>query len=113
MPRFRYAPLTRRAFGLGAGALAAGAGLGPAFAQAMNCVIGTWGGDYQNLLDANIVKPLLEPKGVAAQWDVGAQGPRKNKLIAERRLPRGTVDIVCLSDVDMYDMSLSGGLETL
>jgi putative spermidine/putrescine transport system substrate-binding protein len=79
----------------------------------MNCVIGTWGGDYQSLLDANIVKPLLEPKGVTAQWDVGAQGPRKNKLIAERRLPRGTVDIVCLSDVDMYDMSLSGGLEIL
>ena len=72
MPRSRDRhALTRRAFGLGAGALAASAGLGPAFAQAMNCVIGTWGGDYQSLLDANIVKPLLEPKGVAAQWDVG------------------------------------------
>jgi putative spermidine/putrescine transport system substrate-binding protein len=47
------------------------------------------------------------------QWDVAAQGPRKNKLIAERRLPKGTMDIACLSDVDMYDISLSGALETV
>ena len=47
------------------------------------------------------------------QWDVAAQGPRKNKLIAERRLPKGTMDIACLSDVDMYDISLSGALETI
>jgi putative spermidine/putrescine transport system substrate-binding protein len=109
--------LTRRAFGFGASALASsaalGLGLGRARAQPATCVVGTWGGDYQNLLDANIVKPLLEPKGVSVQWDVAAQGPRKNKLMAERRLPRGTLDIACLSDVDMYDISLSGALETL
>ena len=36
----------------------------PARAQpATPCVVGTWGGDYQNLLEANIVKPLLEPQG--------------------------------------------------
>src|SRR6266699_4810256 len=107
--------LTRRAFGFGASALASSAalGLGRARAQPATCVVGTWGGDYQNLLDANIVKPLLEPKGVSVQWDVAAQGPRKNKLMAERRLPRGTLDIACLSDVDMYDISLSGALETL
>src|SRR6266568_2079944 len=107
--------LTRRAFGFGASALASSAalGLGRARAQPATCVVGTWGGDYQNLLDANIVKPLLEPKGVNVQWDVAVQGPRKNKLMAERRLPRGTLDIACLSDVDMYDVSLSGALDTL
>ncbi len=41
-------------------------------------------------------------KGVTVQWDVAAQDPRKNKLIAERRLPSGTLDIACLCDVDMY-----------
>src|SRR5204862_7503887 len=107
--------LTRRACGFGAAAFASSAGLGlaPGRAQAATCVVGTWGGDYQNLLDANIVKPLLEPKGLGVQWDVAAQGPRKNKLMAERRLPRGTLDIACLSDVDMYDISLSGALDTL
>jgi len=50
--------LTRRAFGFGASALASSAalGLGRARAQPATCVVGTWGGDYQNLLDANIVK---------------------------------------------------------
>src|SRR6266567_610287 len=102
--------LTRRAFGFGASALASSAalGLGRARAQPATCVVGTWGGDYQNLLDANIVKPLLEPKGVNVQWDVAVQGPRKNKLMAERRLPRGTLDIACLSDVDMYDEKYRG-----
>ena len=107
--------LTRRTLGLGGASLAAATafGMGPAVAQANTCTVGTWGGDYQNLLDVNIVKPLLEPKGTTVQWDVAAQGPRKNKLIAERRLPKGTMDIACLSDVDMYDISLSGALETL
>ena len=108
-------PITRRELALGTATLAAASFIGrrPASAQANACTVGTWGGDYQNLLDANIVKPLLEPKGVSVQWDVAAQGPRKNKLIAERRLAKGTMDVACLSDVDMYDISLSGALDTL
>jgi putative spermidine/putrescine transport system substrate-binding protein len=107
--------INRRAFGAGAASFtcAAALGIAPARAQAAPCVVGTWGGDYKNLLEANIVKPLLEPKNLPVEWDIAAQGPRKNKLIAERRLPRGTMDIVCLSDVDMYDVSLSGALESL
>lgn len=107
--------ISRRDFGLGAASLAGAAVLGgaPVHAQGTPCIVGTWGGDYQNLLEANIVKPLLEPKGVTVQWDVAAQNPRKNKLIAERRLPKGTLDIACLSDVDMYDISLSGALDTI
>src|SRR5260370_35001622 len=100
----------RRAFGFGAGALASSAalGIGRARAQPATCVVGTWGGDYQNLLDANIVKPLLEPKGVNVQWDVAAQGPRKNKLMAERGLPRGPLAIAWLSDVAIDALSPSG-----
>ncbi len=107
--------ISRRSFGLGAASLASAGALrlSTARAQAAPCIVGTWGGDYQNLLEANIAKPLLEPKGITVQWDVAAQGPRKNKLIAERRLPKGTMDIACLSDVDMYDVSQSGALETL
>ena len=107
--------ITRRSFGIRTASLAGAAafGLAPARAQGTPCIVGTWGGDYQNLLEANIVKPLLEPKGVTVQWDVAAQNPRKNKLIAERRLPKGTMDIACLSDVDMYDISLSGALDTI
>jgi putative spermidine/putrescine transport system substrate-binding protein len=107
--------LTRRDLALGAATLAGAAALGirPVAAQGAACTVGTWGGDYQNLLEANIVKPLLEPKGVKVEWDVASQVPRKNKILAERRLAKGTMDIACLSDIDMYDISLSGALETL
>ena len=102
----RQSTLTRRDLALGAATLAGAAALGskPAWAQGAACTVGTWGGDYQNLLDANIVKPLLEPKGVKVEWDVASQVPRKNKILAERRLPKGTMDIACLSDIDMYDI---------
>jgi putative spermidine/putrescine transport system substrate-binding protein len=104
----------RRHFLMGAGAASAAAMMpGSAFAQAKTCVVGTWGGDYQNLLEENISRPLLAPKNVTVQYDVGNAPPRKNKLIAERRLPRGTLDIACLSDIDMYEMSLTGVLEKL
>src|SRR5260370_28473375 len=110
----RKLQLPRRAFGFGAGALASSAalGIGRARAQPATCVVGTWGGDYQNLLDANIVKPLLQPKGVSVQWDVAAQSPRQTKLMAERRLSRGTLRIACLSHIVMFRISLSGALAT-
>ncbi|MBB4038438.1 putative spermidine/putrescine transport system substrate-binding protein [Microvirga flocculans] len=106
--------LSRRTFLLGAGTAIGASALGtPALAQEKSCVVGTWGGDYLNLLEANIVKPLLAPQGISVQWDVAGQGPRKNKLIAERRLPKGTIDVACLPDSDVYDVSLSGALEPL
>jgi putative spermidine/putrescine transport system substrate-binding protein len=114
MPNRPISSISRRSFGAGTAVLAGAATLGLRPARAAGaCIVGTWGGDYQKLLDANIVKPLLDPKGVKVEWDVAAQGPRKNKLMAERRLPHGTMDVACLSDVDMYDISLSGALETL
>ena len=74
-------------------------------AQAAPVIVGTWGGDYGELLASNIDVPLLRPQGVEVQQDVGPQDPRKAKLIAERQSRRGTMDICCLSDVDMYTMA--------
>ena len=97
------------------GGTAALAAMGPlgARAQSMTAVVGTWGGDYQNLLQDNIVTPILEPRGVTIQYDVANAPPRKNKMLAERRLPRGSLDIVGFSDIDMFEMSLTGLLEEL
>jgi putative spermidine/putrescine transport system substrate-binding protein len=101
-------PTTRRQFLAGTGAaLAAGAAPG-ALAQKLSCsqvVVGTWGGDYENLLGANIHKPLLEPQKIEVVTDVGSQDPRKTKLIAERNSKRGTLDVACLSDVDMFQIA--------
>ena len=107
-----WRPTRRTALG-GLAGTAALAAFGPARAQGMTAVVGTWGGDYQNLLQRNIVDPILAPEGVEVQYDVANAPPRKNKMMAERRLPSGTMDIVGFSDIDMYEMQLAGSLREL
>lgn len=87
----------------------------PALARAAGepVIVGTWGGDYAELLTNNIDKPLLGPAGIEVQQDVGPQDPRKAKLIAERQSRRGSMDICCLSDVDMYTLAQQGVFETV
>jgi putative spermidine/putrescine transport system substrate-binding protein len=84
---------------------------GLAGAQAAPVIVGTWGGDYGELLASNIDVPLLRPAGVEVQQDVGPQDPRKAKLIAERQSRRGSMDVCCLSDIDMYTMAQQGVFE--
>ena len=102
--------LTRRAAlgGIAAAALAA-----PARAQAAKAVVGTWGGDYARLLTKNIDDPILKPKGLEIVQDQAADSARRTKMLAERRLPRGTSDIQALSAVNLYEMNEAGALETI
>jgi putative spermidine/putrescine transport system substrate-binding protein len=76
-------------------------------------VVGTWGGDYARLLTKNIEDPLLKPKGIEVVQDQAGDAPRRAKMLAERRLPRGTVDIHGFSAANMYEMSEAGVTETL
>ena len=69
----------------------------PALAQSGRVVVGTWGGDYARLLAKNIEDPLLKPKGFEVAQDQAGDGPRRTKMVAEKRLPRGTSDIQGLS----------------
>ena len=68
-------------------------------------IVGTWGGDYGALLDKNIDKPLMAPNGIEVVQDVNNAEPRKTKLTVERKSRRGTVDVACLSDIDLYTMA--------
>ena len=97
---------------LGAAALPAFAGL-PARAQGGRVVVGTWGGDYARLLAKNIEDPLLKPKGYEVAQDQAGDAPRRTKLVAEKRLPRGTTDIQGLSAANMYEMNEAGVIETI
>ena len=104
----------RHALGLGLGAVAMPAFLrGPAHAQGGRVVIGTWGGDYARLLAKNIEDPLLKPKGFEVAQDQAADSPRRTKMIAEKRLPRGTSDIQGLSAAQMFEMNEAGVAETI
>ncbi len=94
----------------GAAAFAAGAGL-PAYAQDnKRIVIGTWGGDYSKLLTKNIDSLMKGTECVHAEEQAD---PRKAKMMAEKALRRGTVDVQGLSANDMYDMSQQGLTEAL
>lgn len=87
----------------GAAALAAyTAGLPGVRAQSNQVIVGTWGGDYGQLLGSEIDKPLLAPAGIEVLQDVANADPRKTKLLAEKQSRRGTMDVACLSDNDMY-----------
>jgi putative spermidine/putrescine transport system substrate-binding protein len=106
---------TLKGLGLAVGA-AAGLpliGRDRALAQQARVVVGTWGGDYARLLTKNIEDPILKPKGFEVAQDQAADGPRRAKMVAEKRLPRGTVDIQGLSAANMYEMQEAGVLEQL
>ena len=109
--------LSRRRVLAGTAALAGAAvagGARSASAQAKGrIVVGTWGGDYARLLDKNIDKPLMVPAGWEIVQDQADQSARKSKLLAERRLPRGTTDLQGFSAIDFYQMEDAGVVDQI
>jgi putative spermidine/putrescine transport system substrate-binding protein len=103
-------PLSRRAMLGGIGAAAIG---GRAARAEETVVVGTWGGDYARLLHENIDAPLLEPKGIHITQDVGDEPPRVAKIIASRRLPRGSQDVSCMQPSSAYLLASQGLLAEL
>jgi putative spermidine/putrescine transport system substrate-binding protein len=99
---------------LGAGALLATPGLlTRRAAAAETCVVGTWGGDYARLLRDNIDDPILKPSGVNVIQDIGDETPRVAKLTAQRKLPRGTMDIACVGALNGYRITDADLVEPL
>ena len=103
--------LSRRSVLAGTAAAALGA---PSIARAQDnkkIIIGTWGGDYSRLITKNIDTPLL--KGWECVHAEENAPPRKSKMLAEKALRRGTVDVNGLSSTDMYEMSQQAVLEEI
>lgn len=103
---------SRRQVLKGAAAVAGAAVVGtPAIVHAQGkgkIVIGTWGGDYAKLLNKNIEQPLLISKGWEVVQDQAGDPQRRSKMLAEKRLPRGTSDVQGLSGLNMYQMFDAG-----
>src|SRR5690349_12137999 len=98
--------INRRTALAGAAALAAF----PAAAEDKRVIVGTWGGDYSRLLTKNIDSLLKGTEVVHAEENAP---PRKTKMLAEKALRRGTVDVNGLSATDMFEVSQQGIVETL
>jgi len=75
-------------------------------------VVGNWGGDSQKLLE-DFVVPQLTSQGVEVAFDPAAESPRKVKLLAERALPRGTMDIAGMTSTSSFELWKLGALEEL
>ena len=103
--------LSRRAVLAGAAALPLASGI--ARAEEQQVVIATWGGDYANLLRENVETPVLTPQGIKDVQDIGDEDPRVAKLFAQRRLPRGPADVLCLQAVRAHEVGDAGLLEPL
>jgi putative spermidine/putrescine transport system substrate-binding protein len=80
-------------------------------AEGSQVVVGTWGGDYGQLLSDIVDKPLLVPKGIEVLQDVASADPRRAKLLAERQSRRGSMDVACLSDSDAYFVASNNAFE--
>jgi len=100
----------RRTFLKTAGGLAVAAGLPRLALAAGQCngqaIVGTWGGDYQRLLQENI-DPLVRP-GLKVVYDVGSALARQTKMRAEKRARRSSLDVSLLRDNDMYQVYAEG-----
>jgi putative spermidine/putrescine transport system substrate-binding protein len=109
--------LTRRDFARLGGTALAAAALAPSTREATaaggQVVVGTWGGDYENLLQAHVAEQVMKPQGIEVIYDTGLDTARKVKLMAERRLPRGSMDIAALNAAGCYEMWKNGALEEL
>ncbi len=107
--------ITRRRFVQATLAAAALGGLAPgrADAQGGKMVLGTWGGDYSKLLTQNVETPILKPKGIEVVHDIAGDSQRRAKLVAEKRLPRGTTDLQALSAAGSFEMYQAGVLDEI
>lgn len=107
--------LSRRLLLAGAGGLAMPAILptGALAAASKRIVVGTWGGDYEHLQDINFVKPILNPKGYDVVWAPANEPPRMAQIIAQKMLPRGTLDIAAVEAPAAYRLANLGLLEPL
>jgi putative spermidine/putrescine transport system substrate-binding protein len=76
-------------------------------------VVGTWGGDYARLLNKNIEQPILIKGGWEVIQDQAGDPERRSKMLAERRLPRGTTDIQGLSALNMFQMHDAGVVDAI
>jgi len=104
--------ITRRGLGLGAAGLTLTARMRPARA-AGQVVVGTWGGDYQDLQQTYVAAALLAPQGINVVYDTANDTVRKTKLMAERRLPHGSVDVQALTASGSYEIFQNGAIAAL
>lgn len=114
MKNYDCYPMNRRLFltGVSAAVFAAAAG-GRAYSASGQIVVANWGGDWADRTAEFFETPIVEKAGYTVVRDLGLLDPRRTKLLATRRLPRGTLDVAHLDDAGMFEMTAQGVVETI
>jgi putative spermidine/putrescine transport system substrate-binding protein len=102
----KFGGLDRRQLmvGVGAGSILALLGEKARAEPGGQIVVSNWGGDWNDRTVRLMEQPLVESKGIRIVRDLGMEPERKSKLLAEQKLPRGTVDVIHLNDSDAFEM---------
>lgn len=105
----------RRRLVMGAASAFAGLSAAPAWAQAAKgeVVVANWGGSWNERTVKFIEAPLLEAAGMKVVRDLAAAPARRTKLLAERALPRATIDVAHASEGDAHMLHTQGVWDTL
>lgn len=74
------------------------------YAAGGTLVVSNWGGDWNDRTVRFVEQPLVESRGIRIVRDLGMEPERKAKLLAERRLRRGSIDVMHLNQGDVYEM---------
>jgi len=100
---------SRRAILRGAGALGLAAALAPrrlaaqapaapAVGRDVTLVVSTWGGAIQDVIKAHVLPEFQKRTGANLTYDIGGQGARYNKLLAQRANPSPPADVFLSTD---------------
>lgn len=65
-------------------------------------VVANWGGSWNERTVKYVEAPYVESAGIKVVRDLTAAANRKTKLLAERKLPRATIDVAHASETDAY-----------
>lgn len=74
-------------------------------AQEGTLVVSNWGGDWNERTIRFVEAPLVESRGIKIVRDLGMEPERKAKLIAEKRLKRGTIDVIHINEGDSVELN--------
>lgn len=110
----RHFNLSRRSFLAATGATFAAASLPrSASAASGDLVVSNWGGSWNDYMVESFEQDAFEESGVNLVKDLAPVSERKTRLLAERRLPRSSVDLTWLSDSDAFEMNDQNVLEEI
>ena len=83
-----------------------------ALAQGGELRVANWGGDWNERVVRAFEAPFINSKASRSFMNCRIRRSARRSL-AERRLPRGSVDVTWLSDADAYEMDQAGVLEPI